>query len=1023
MSTNNGFVLGIDLGANSLGVALIDAGNQRLVHTGVRIFEAGVANLDTAKEQSKNTERRMARQVRRQTERRQRRFRAVFRVLQESGLLPPGKRQEVLEALDRDLSKQFSEFDKLPYLLRTRALHQKLEPFAIGRALYHLGQRRGFLSNKKAQGSKDEAEERSKVKKQIEGLWEAIHASGCETLGEYFYRHVDPHSERIRKRFTHRDMYKQEFDRIWNRQSSEDPELLTHDLRQRLEHAIFYQRPLKDQKDKVGKCELVPGEYRAPVALLEVQRLRMLLAVNNLRLFERQGAARPLTKSERDTILSMAESGETLNLTSAKKKLKLHAHTKFSVESGGETKMPANATAARLRKAIGKDWDRLNEEQRTDLVDRMLAASGTEEELQTELSEAFGFDEATARAVSLVSLPQGYYSISRKAVKEILPYLEGERPLDFTTARREAYGDPPQAEPLDLLPPVESCLPEVRNPIVMRSLTELRKTVNAVIRKFGKPDVVRVELARDIKRGHEERMKLSKRMRDRESERDRAKKELAKYMNCEPADVKRRDVDKWLLWEECKHQCPYTGRHISMEALFGPNPLFQIEHIIPLSRSLDDSFNNKTLCSNEMNALKGNRSPWNVFGPTDEWDAMVERVRGFGNPYKLSRFTLTEDDEEALLSEFTERQLNDTRYASRLAARYLSVLFGGENDAEGRKRVFTCAGQVTALLRREWRLNGILNEHGELKSRDDHRHHAVDAVAVAMSSPRTIKALSDAAERAGSEHRLRFGGYFALPWERFRDDVADAIRATNVSLRPDYKLLDQMHDQTLYTKAWLDGDGKRYVTIRKPLDSDGVRVDDIIDPQIRAAVRAKIEELGTAKKLASDWPRDAAGRQIKKVRVRVSVNTDPTVVGEGASARHVMPNSIHHTEILRDETVKGKVRYRHVTVTTIEAMRRKRAKEPIVQKDHGERMAFVCSLRPGDVIEVEKASSGLKELWRVRSLNMYGQFAMHNITDSRRVKDIRDDKSIWKPVVNTCFLGGAAKVRILHDGAVVSAND
>lgn len=1023
MSTTNGMVLGIDLGANSLGFALIDTESQRIVHAGVRIFEAGVANLDQSKEASRNAERRMARQVRRQTERRQRRFKAVFRILQESGLLPEGKRQAVLQTLDKQLSEQFNEHEKLPYCLRALGLHQRLETHALGRALYHLGQRRGFLSNKKAQGSADEAIERSDVKKQIGHLWEAIAASGCQTLGEYFYKHVDPHSERIRRRFTHRDMYKQEFAKLWERQQREHPEILTDSLRERLEQAIFYQRPLRDQKDKVGKCELVPGEYRAPMALLEVQRMRMLLAVNNLRLFERQGAPRPLTSIERETILNMAETGETLNLSSVKKKLNLHPHSKFSVESGGETKMPANATAARLRKAMGKQWDQLSTANRTRLVDVMLAASGTEEELQQQLITEFAFDDMTAKALSQVSLPQGYFSISRAAVQRIIPFLDGEHPLDFTNAKREAFGDPPPVEPLALLPPVQSGLPEVRNPIVMRSLTELRKTVNALIREYGKPEIVRVELARDIKRGHEERMRLQGRTRDREKERQRAKEDLSKFMNCEESDVKLRDIEKWLLWNECGRHCPYTGRCISMAALFGPTPLFQIEHIIPLSRSLDDSFNNKTLCSNELNALKGNRTPWEAFGCTDDWDAMVDRVTKMNNDRKLSRFTLTEVDRDGFLDDFTERQLNDTRYASRLAARYLGLLFGGENDSAGTKRVHTCAGQVTALLRREWKLNNILNHEGELKSRDDHRHHAVDAITVAMSTSRTIKALSDAAERAGSEHRLRFGGYFDPPWEGFRDDVASAVAAIKVSFRPEYKLSGPMHDQQLYTKAWQDKDGKQYVSVRKPLSADGWKVEDIVDPAIRERVREKIAELGSAKKLAVDPPRDAAGRPIKRVRIKVSALTKPTAVGSGARERQVMPNAIHHTEILRDESVKGKPRYRHVTVTTIEAMRRHRSKEPIVQREHGERVSFVCSLRPGDVIQTRKSAGEGIRLWRLRTVKSTGQVEMHLLEDARQKAEIQKSKDLWTPVINTLFANGAHKVCVDYLGQVVPAND
>ena len=1025
MSNSNGLVLGIDLGANSLGVALLDSEGKRIVHTGVRIFEAGVANLDSSKEESKNAERRGARQVRRQTERKQKRYKATFRALQENGLLPAGNRQEVLAALDRRLSNEYAEHKKLPYLLRFRALDEALEPHALGRALYHLGQRRGFLSNRKANKKGEDEKERSLIKASIQSLGDSIEKSECRTLGEYIYRFIDPHQERIRKRFTDRAMYKREFDAIWQSQRRFHPNLLSEALRTSLEHAIFYQRPLKTQSDKVGLCELEPGERRAPMALLEVQRFRMLTTVNNLRLVDRRGTSRKLTTEERRQILSLAESGERLEIKKLKKILGLEG-VSFSLESGGEKNIPANATAARLRSAMGGRWDELSEEERSELVDHLIAASGTEGELADSLKQRFGFDDVTASALSEITLPAGYYSISKAAVLKLLPLLEGEEMLSFTEVKEseEGYGKPLPTEPLPLLPPVETALGSLRNPIVMRALTELRKTVNALTREYGKPDVIRIELARDIRRGHEERMRLQDTNRAREGQRDRAAVALAGYFNCSPEDVKQRrgaDIEKYLLWEECGHQCPYSGEQIGMSSLFGDTPQFQVEHIIPLSRSLDNSFNNKTLCSNAMNARKGNRTPWEAFSE-EEFERMLGLVEKFKNPQKLSRFALREADRDALLNEFTTRQLNDTRYASKLAAKYLGLLFGGIHDEEKRQRVFTCAGQITAHLRKAWRLNAILNPEDWGKSRDDHRHHAVDAIAVALSSPTIVKKLSEAAERAGSQRRLQIRD-FDPPWSSFKEDVRNAIEATAISLRPEHKLLGQMHDATLYTEPWVGDDGKRYVTVRKPLDGGKFEVEDIVDPRIREIVRAKIEEVGSRKNLAVNPPLDAAGRPIRRVRVKISVAADLTVVGEGPRARNVMPNAIHHTEIVRDESVKGKAKYRYETVNTIEAMRRHRLKQPVVQKDHGERATFVCTLRPGDVIEVSKSPGERMELWRVRTVKASGQLAMHLLTDARKKGDIQKAKSLWSPTVNTLFLNEARKVSITHLGRVVPAND
>src|SRR5207249_193289 len=158
-----------------------------------------------------------------------------------------------------------------------------------------------------------------------------------------------------------------------------------------------------------------------------------------------------------------------------------------------------------------------------------------------------------------------------------------------------------------------------------------------------------------------------------------------------------------------------------------------------------------------------NRTPWEAFGPnSEEWEQILGRVRKFGNPAKLKRFQLAETETAALLEKFSSNQLNDTRYMSKLAARYLGKLYGGVSDAMQKQRVFACAGAVTGLLRRLWKLNGILSETPE-KTRDDHRHHAVDAATVAVATRVMIQRLADASARAEIQGQRRLKS-FEEPW-------------------------------------------------------------------------------------------------------------------------------------------------------------------------------------------------------------------------------------------------------------------
>lgn len=237
-------VLGLDIGSKSVGWALAEVGdgNGRLIKTGVRVFDAAVEGaFETGRAESRNKDRREARARRRQTERRARRQCKLLHQLQRAGLLPNGTASEVIPPLDRELLAKHQANQSpedpthnrlphvLPYWLRARALDAKLELGELGRALYHLGQRRGFKSNRKAPRREDEDD--GQVKQAITDLSGFMNEAGARTLGEYFAQ-LDPQEERIRSRWTGREMYEAEFDAIWAAQQPHHPDVLTDRRRQ-----------------------------------------------------------------------------------------------------------------------------------------------------------------------------------------------------------------------------------------------------------------------------------------------------------------------------------------------------------------------------------------------------------------------------------------------------------------------------------------------------------------------------------------------------------------------------------------------------------------------------------------------------------------------------------------------------------------------------------------------------------------------------------------------------------------------
>ncbi|MBZ0252055.1 MAG: type II CRISPR RNA-guided endonuclease Cas9, partial [Candidatus Methylomirabilis sp.] len=572
------FILGLDIGANSVGWALLraepdpeDAAGKRLkpvelVRSGVRIFEAGTeGDIESGKDESRAVKRREARLRRRLLARRRMRLEHLFHLLQRAGLLPtepPATPEEtsietrarILSALDRSLAERYGKSAELahvlPYWLRAQALDRALEPYELGRALYHLAQRRGFLSNRKSLPKKDEKP--GEVAKEIGELRAKMEAAGARTLGEYFAG-LDPTEERIRSRWTAREMYLSEFEAIWKSQERFRPALLTDDLRKKIHRAIFRQRPLKSAKGLIGGCQFEPGEKRAPLALLACQRFRILQKVNDLTIRPKFEPERALTAEQRSLLLDALETQGDLTFKQIRKLLGLPRDMGFSHEAGGEEKLPGDRTASKLGEKFGPGWAEMSAEERDRVVEDVRSIQ-KDETLEKRGRRAWGLEGKAAEQFGKLGLEEDYLGLSLKAVNKLLPHLE--RGVRYATAVREVYGDRPPPPVAESLPRVDEALPQLRNPAVHRALTELRKVVNAVVREHGKPAVVRIELARDLKKNRKDRMRIAKRNRDNQKLRDAAADFIRPGSST--FDHKRADVEKVHLAEECGWICPYT---------------------------------------------------------------------------------------------------------------------------------------------------------------------------------------------------------------------------------------------------------------------------------------------------------------------------------------------------------------------------------------------------------------------------------------------------------------------------------
>lgn len=1121
MTAKRPYVLGLDLGVSSLGWAVLEEEDPpRIRRAGVHLFEAGIDGgkqspenaLQSGKEQSRAAPRRDARQQRRQTWRRAYRKRVLLKSLIRCGLLPepesrlatPEDIDGYLKSVDAALRKKWESDPKvdhracqvLMYRLRAEALRTKLDRYEVGRALYHLAQRRGFLSNRKTDGQPEESERKGKdgpvqeegldsgdpqmnrrktgqVSEGISELQTLMTAAGAETLGQFFASidPADPDGRRIRSRWTARGMYEHEFGRIWDEQARHYSSIMTGEARVEIRRAIFRQRPLKSQRHLIGRCSLAPGKRRAPIASRLFQQFRMLQKVNDLevipcsyvevdavdkktgevRIDPRTGkpkrkkellpdplqSPRRLTSEERQAAIATLIMGDA---TFAKLRSEGAApkESRFNLEHDGENSLPGLRTDAKLRAVFGERWDSMTELQKDAAVEDCLSIERADV-MEKRGRGHWALSSEAARAYSRIRLEEGYASFSSAALRKILPSLDSGIRLQSIIAPESSFckelfprvGKAPV--PLDVLPSVDRAFGDLASPAVARALTEVRRVVNAIVRQYGKPAHIRIELARELKKGRKRRAAIAERMAERRRIRERAAERLLQQYP--GRRITETDKLKVLLADECNWCCPYCDEgegSFGWAALFGDAPTIDIEHIWPFSRSLDDSFVNKTLCCHRCNREeKKNCMPAEAYAP-DRLEGILQHVmrfRGDAAGEKLERFKA-----EVIPEGFARRHLSETQYISRKAAEYLSMLYGGYADEEGKRRVHVPSGGLTAWLRTEWKLNAILSDRDE-KERCDHRHHAIDAIVIACTTPATIQKLQLSAARSCESGSRRRFAELEHPFDL--EDARRAVEAIVVSHRQNRKVRGGFHNDTIYSKS-MPRNGKEVGhRARKLLDRmKENEIDAIVDPRIREIVRAAYAK---RKREGARNPAQAFGEQQHRPklphgdrirRVRLYVKGPRMLLGASiadrknrgaAKQRWVQFQANHHTVIAAKISGNGgDAKWRDDLVSRFEAISRVRAGAPVVCREMPSGFQFLFSLSLNEYVELDAPSGGGRAVYRVKSLSD-GKIGLVLHSDNRDRKQREAAGDYIERGASWLRERKARKVTVSHLGEVRSA--
>ena len=452
-----GKILGIDTGTNSLGWAIVEKSNEgcKLLDKGVHIFQEGV-KIEKGIELSKAAERTGHRATRVRYYRIRVRKIQLLKILIENHLCPPLSEDELKKWKQRKvypLNEQFMCWQrtndnegKNPYADRHRCLHEKLDledltdRYVLGRAFYHLVQRRGFLSNRKDQDGDDTG----KVKEGISLLSEEMQKAGFEYLGDYFYSLYNK-GGKIRGHYTARnEHYLKEFKAICEIQELD--RRLGVDVVKAIEKAIFNQRPLKSQKGQVGNCVFEKNKSKCPVSHPLFEEFRMLSFLNNVRIrIPKEEVLRPLNVEEREKIMPLffRKSKRNFDFEDIAKKLapkKMYAFNKQNPNMPYLFNYPMDVSvsgcvvSACLRDIFGEDWLSAicevytlgNGKSRLQILNDVWHALffySDKEKLAEFAKVRLQLNDEDAKKFSEISMPSEYASLSLKAICKILPYL------------------------------------------------------------------------------------------------------------------------------------------------------------------------------------------------------------------------------------------------------------------------------------------------------------------------------------------------------------------------------------------------------------------------------------------------------------------------------------------------------------------------------------------------------------------------------------------------------------------------
>lgn len=1005
------YVVGLDIGITSVGWAtlLLDSQDEpvRILDLNSRIFDKAEVPKTGA---SLAAPRRMARGVRRRLRRRKFRLHRVRQYI---------LRHHILDKAGLEcLYKPKTDIDI--FALRTAGLDRLLEPEEWARILLYMAKHRGFKSNRKsASDASDDGDMLDAIRKNKEVL------SKYRSVGEMFDKDEKFSDHKRNKGGSYeftvaRSMLVDEIKLLFEKQRDFGLAFAEKDAEEEYIELFSAQRNFDEgpggdspyggnQIEKmIGLCtfEGKNGEKRAPKASYAFMATNLWQKINQIRIIEK-GTERPLTAEEAGKIDEKAWKKEAMTYKDIRSEISLGDEASFKGLPYKWTETDKEETESKIKFSLVKEYHTLRKVLDKVEKNRILQLSHDDIDNIAYIFSVYKNDDKIREALEETDLDSkdidvliehlGTFSkfghLSLKACYKILPYLE----------QGMVYSDACTAAGYDFRKSAQGSIADIPNPVVKRAISQTMKVLKAIKQKYGCPPVeIHIEMARELAKSFDERQKMTKSIEENQSHNERIKERLQKEFNVPYPSGQ--DIVKLKLYEEQNETCAYSQKHIDAAKLFHDRNYAEVDHIIPYSRSFDDTYNNKVLVLTAENRQKGNRTPMEYLsGDEARKKQFVAWVKSdIKKPRKrenLLREKFTADAE----NDWKARHLQDTQYISRFMLNYLQnnyELTPGNTDR--RRRIIPVNGAVTAYVRKRLGISKI-RENGDL-------HHAVDAAVIAAVTQGVVNSVSRYSKRHELQYHVDEHGNcvdlvtgelmgdafkenhkikgFPEPWPQFRaelearvsENAAEAIRILNLpTYSPDeeiktpfvsrmvrHKTTGQAHEDTVRGKSNVaDNVYVKKVALTELKLKDG-EIEGYYNPSsdrlLYEALKKRLEQFGGKGKDAFKEPfhkpksDGSPGPIVKKCKVLDKINLAVQVHG-GNGATSNANGSMIRVDIFKVQEKNGKHSYYSVPIYVADTVKAELPKKAVYRRPYDEwpemkEADFAFSLYPNDAIYI-----------------------------------------------------------------------